>query len=301
QETLISTLPAATYPCFSTPAELGHAAYDAGWRVFALSNNHSYDMGARGIDATAEFWQSMPDDAINYGFYKNKQDSSDIPVQEVNGLKIAYVAFTEHTNGIPTPANASATVIYTSEREAMEAKVRAAREMADVVVVSVHWGVEDSHNIVQAQRDLAASFAAWGADVILGTHPHVVQDLEWIESAEDGRKVLVAYSLGNFLSAQSQPDQLIGLILTFELVKVIDPDGTEHPLEITDVAVYPTVTQYEYYGGQYYSDPRTYLFRDYTDDMAAVHPARGKNGAFGRGYIQGVLEQYIDPQFLVLD
>lgn len=105
--------------------------------------------------------------------------------------------------------------------------MRAARQEADFVVVGVHWGVEDSHNITQAQRTLAQSLADWGADVIIGTHPHVLQDAEW-RTAADGRNVFVAYSLGNFLSTQSKPDQLIGAVLTLELEQTTEPDGSVH-------------------------------------------------------------------------
>ena len=83
------------------------------------------------------------------------------------------------------------------------------------------------HNITQAQRTLAQSLADWGADVIIGTHPHVLQDAEW-RTAADGRNVFVAYSLGNFLSTQSKPDQLFGAILTLDLEQTTEPDGSVH-------------------------------------------------------------------------
>ena len=128
-------------------------------------------------------------------------------------MTIAYLSYTDHTNGIPQSSAMTANVIYTSQRNVMEQQVRRARELADFVVVGVHWGVEDSHKITQTQRDLAQQLSDWGADVILGTHPHVVQDAEW-KTSVDGRQTFVAYSLGNFLSTQSKPDQLIGAILT---------------------------------------------------------------------------------------
>ena len=77
----------------------------------------------------------------------------------------------------------AANIIYTSQQDVMEQQVRAARQEADFVVIGVHWGVEDSHNITQAQRTLAQSLADWGADVIIGTHPHVLQDAEWRTAA----------------------------------------------------------------------------------------------------------------------
>lgn len=302
QETLVnSELAPSSYPMFSTPGELGQAAYDAGWRVYALANNHTYDKGAAGIAATRRYWAAMPDDVVTYGLFTGYDDDSGIAVQEVNGISIAYVAFAESTNGLPTPADTEAFVIYTSERDAMEAKVRRAREMADLLVVSVHWGVENSHNVTQAQRDLALDYADWGADIVLGTHPHVVQEIEWIQSPADGRDVLVAYSLGNFYSAQSQPDQLFGLILQFDVVQTEQPDGTKTPISIQDVKADIAVTHYHSEGRAYYVEPRVYLLRDYTDELAAKHPARSINGAFGPAYIAETAKQYVAEEFLSID
>lgn len=304
QETLITNeIPADTYPTFATPAQLGAAAYDAGFRVFALSNNHTYDKGAAGVSATLRYWQSMPQDTVSYGLYKDLIDSTDgIALQEVNGLTFAYVAFTFGTNGIPTPADTEAFVIYTSELEAMENKVRTARDLADVVVVSAHWGTENSHIIHQSQRDLGASFANWGADVIIGTHPHVIQDIEWIESAEDGRKVLLIHSLGNFLSAQSQPNQLVGLAVTFDLVSTEYPDGTISPLGIENVQARPTVTQYESPDYGYYDHPRTYFLSDYTEELAQQHYVRASVlSSWGREYIEDLCRQHVSEEFLVIE
>lgn len=301
QETLVnSELPASTYPCFSTPGELGQAAYDAGWRVFAMSNNHTYDKGALGIDATRRYWESMPDDAVTYGLFTGNEDESGIALQQVNGRTIAYVAFTEHTNGIPTPSDASAWVIYTSQLQEMEYKVRKAKELGDIVVVSVHWGVENSHNVIQQQRDLAQNFANWGADVVIGTHPHVIQEMEFVTS-EDGREVLVAYSLGNFLSAQSQPDQLIGIALSFDFVQTEEVDGSFSPLTLENIKAVPVVTQYEYPGGSHYVNPRTYIWADYTDELAQNHGVIRKNPTFDKEYIQTVCQEYIPAEFLVLE
>ena len=292
QETLINDEYAPSgYPSFSSPGPLGHTLYELGWNVFAISNNHTYDKGAGGIEATQAFWQTMPEDIVVYGLY-NENDASEVALQEVNGITIAYLAYTEHTNGLPTPRAAPAHVIYTNNLPVMEEQVRAARTMADVVVVSVHWGVENSHAVTQAQRNLAASYASWGADVIIGTHPHVIQPVEWVESPEDGRQALVAYSLGNFISAQEPAQNLVGLALTYELALQADPDGTRHPVRIENVKVYPTVTFYS----SGYNDIHDYMLRDYTDEIAARH-ARNLTPQYARE----LAERYIDPEFLVLD
>ena len=102
QETLCSKeLAPSTYPCFSTPGECAEALYRAGFRVFSLSNNHTYDKGAAGIAATLRFWETMPEDVITTGLWKGEADYGRIPIQTVDGVKIAYLSYTEHTNGIP--------------------------------------------------------------------------------------------------------------------------------------------------------------------------------------------------------
>ena len=220
QETLCNDkLEPSSYPCFSTPGDCARALYRAGVRVFSLSNNHTYDKGAAGIAATLRFWESMPEDVVTTGLWRGTEDYSRIPLQTINGVTIAYLSYTEHTNGIPQSSAMPANIIYTSQTDVIEQQVRAARQQADFVVVGVHWGVENSHTIVDSQRTLAQNLANWGADLIIGTHPHVLQDAEWL-TAEDGRKVFTAYSLGNFLSTQNHPDQLVGAILTVQLQKV---------------------------------------------------------------------------------
>ena len=295
QETLCTDeLAPSTYPCFSTPGDCARALYRAGFRVFSLSNNHTYDKGASGIAATLRFWASMPADVVTTGLWRGEADYGTIPLHTVNGVTIAYLSYTEHTNGIPRSSAMEANVLYTSQTDVIEQQVRQAAQLADFVVVGVHWGVEDSHTITGAQRTLAQQLADWGADVIVGTHPHVLQNAGWL-TAEDGRRVFAAYSLGNFLSTQSKKDQLIGAVLTLRLQKTTSPDGTVQ-LEVLDPQLHPTVTHY----GAGKSDVRAYLYRDYTPELAAAHGVRANDSDFSYDYIRAVAQQYIDPAFLDL-
>lgn len=295
QETLCTReLEPSTYPSFSTPGQCAEALYRSGFRVFSLSNNHTYDKGASGIAATLRFWESMPEDVITTGLWKGEADYGRIPIQTVQGVRIAYLSYTEHTNGIPQNSKMVANVIYTSQTDIIKQQVRAARQNADFVVVGVHWGVEDSHTITQAQQALAQSLADWGADVIVGTHPHVLQDAQWRKAA-DGREVFVAYSLGNFLSTQSKPDQLIGAVLTLELEHTVEPDGSVH-CAVRTPKLHPTVTHYD--AGK--SNVRTYLFRDYTPELAQAHGVRADYPSFGYDFIRQTAQTYLDPEFLEL-
>ena len=292
QETLVNdAYEPSGYPCFSTPGDITDALYDLGFRVFSLSNNHSYDKGAGGIDASREHWAAMPEDVVTAGFYDLSDPTAGLALQTVNGITIGYLSYTEHTNGIPTPADTDYGVIYLSQTDVIEAQIAALRPACDVLVVSCHRGVEGSHTVTDAQRDTAQWLADAGADLIIGTHPHVTQTAQWLTAA-DGRQVFVAYSLGNFISAQAQADNMIGAVLGITMEKTTQPDGTV-TVALKDPGLYPTVTQYE----SGYRDIRVYPYPDYTDEMGAAHG----NFTLSRDQIRGVLEQSIDAEFLVLD
>ena len=185
-------------------------------------------------------------------------------------------------------------MIYTSQTDVIEQQVRAAHRQADFVIVGVHWGVEDSHTIVDGQRTLAQQLADWGADVIVGTHPHVLQDAQWLRAA-DGRQTFVAYSLGNFLSTQNRPDQLVGAILNLQLQKTTEPDGTVR-CAVLEPKLLPTVTHYD--AGK--SNVRTYLFRDYTQELAKQHGVRAKHSDFSLDTVQKIAQNNINSDFLEL-
>ena len=236
----------------------------------------------------------MPEDVVTTGLWAGESDYDRIPLQTVNGVTIAYLSYTEHTNGIPQNSSMTANVIYTSQTDVIQRQVQTARQQADFVVVGVHWGVEDSHTIVDSQRTLAQQLANWGADVIVGTHPHVLQDAQWL-TAEDGRQTFVAYSLGNFLSTQKRPDQLVGAILTLQMQKTTDPDGTVHRV-VLEPKLHPTVTHYD--AGK--SNVRTYLLRDYTQELAASHGARGNYPGFSLEKAGQIAENNISSDFLDL-
>ena len=296
QETLVNdAFEPSGYPLFSTPTGITDALYDIGFRVFSLSNNHSYDKGAQGIESSLEHWNSMPEDVLTAGFYPLTEEaaaqSDGLVYQTANGITIGYLSYTQYTNGISTPAGAEHGVIYLDDTETIAAQMAEMRPNCDVLVVSCHWGVEGSHEVADSQRQTAQWLADQGADLIIGTHPHVTQTAQWL-TAQDGRQVFVAYSLGNFISAQSAPDNMIGAILSVEFEKTTQPDGSSTTV-VQNPQLVPTVTQYE----NGYADIRVYLFRDYTDELGAAHG----NFTLSRDYIQQVLQESIGPEFLVLE
>ena len=293
QETLVTdTLEPSSYPCFSTPGQMGRDLYDLGMRAFSLSNNHTYDQGARGIADTLAYWNGMPEDVTFSGLYNEEMENEGVVLRQQDGITFAFLSYTEYTNGIPTPSSAEAHVIYTSETERIQSQVELAAELSDFVIVSCHWGVEDSHQITDGQRQLAQQLADWGADLIIGTHPHVIQDAQWL-TAQDGRQAFVAYSLGNSLSAQARPDEMVGLILTVKFEKTLRPDGSQ-TLGMSEPKLVPLVNHYD--AG--YSNIRLYLLEDYPEDLARQHGIRANYPEFDRTYIQNLLTENVQEEFL---
>lgn len=289
QETLVNDVyDPSGYPCFSTPGDITNALLDIGFRVFSLSNNHSYDKGAGGIAASREHWANLPEDVVTMGFY-DLSSYDNLAYQTVDGITIGYLSYTEHTNGIPTPSGTEYGVVYLDQTDVIAKQMEAMRSNCDIMVVSCHWGVEGSHTVTDAQRSTAQWLADQGADLIIGTHPHVTQTAEWLDAA-DGRRTFVAYSLGNFISAQDQHDNMIGLVLSVQMEKTTYPDGNSS-VELVEPLLYPVVTHY----GSHYSNITVYPLEAYTDEMGASHG----NFHMSQQSIQQVLEASVDNQFLV--
>lgn len=291
QETLVNDAFAPSgYPMFSTPGDITDALYDLGFRVFSVSNNHSYDKGAEGIASSRAHWAAMPDDVAVAGFY-NLESYDDYVYQTVNGITFGYLSYTESTNGLPTPEGSEYGIIYLDDRETIAAQIAAMRPNCDVLVVSCHWGVEGSHEMTEFQTQTAQWLADRGVDLIIGTHPHVTQTAQWLTGA-NGNTAFVAYSLGNFINAQSQPDNMIGAVLDITFQKTTAPDGAV-TVEMQDPKLHGVVTQYE--AG--YKNIRVYPYRDYTDELGAAHG----NFTLTRAQIEEVLRSSIGEEFLTLE
>lgn len=291
QETLVTDdYEPSGYPMFSTPGDITDALYDIGFRVFSLSNNHSYDKGAGGIASSMAHWAAMPDDVVSMGFY-NLDSYDDYAYQTVNDVTFGYLSYTEATNGLPTPSGSEDGVIYLDQRDVIAKQIAEMRPNCDVLVISCHWGVEGSHTVTDAQRETAQWLADQGADLIIGTHPHVTQTAQWLTGA-NGNKAFVAYSLGNFINAQDMPDNMIGAILDVTFRKTTAADGTI-TVEIQNPVLHPVITQYE----PHYANIRVYLYKDYTDELGAAHG----NFALSRASIEQVLNGSIDSEFLALE
>lgn len=266
QETLICNdlYEPSNYPRFNSPTALGDYMRELGVDVFTIANNHTLDKGADGLSACLDYYDE--NDMIRVGVYRDSEDRADIRTVEVNGVTVSFLCYTEMLNGLSLPENSDMEIGMTSDKELMLEEIRAADEISDICIVSLHWGTENSSLTEDYQRSTAALLAEAGADVIIGNHPHVLREIEIIDNA-DGSQTLCAYSLGNFISAQAVGKNLIGGILDFSIT--VSSDENEPP-KLSDVGIIPIVTHYDWG----YSNIRLYTLDDYTPELALAHGVR---------------------------
>ena len=250
---------------FNSPVELGDAMVDVGFDIFTLANNHMLDKTIYGLESSMDYWDGMMQKypIMALGAYRNQQDQDTIRVQYVKGMRIAYLAYTEHLNGYSLPGDTEIRVGLTSDEALIERQIRRAKEVADAVVVAAHWGNEDTHIVRDDVRELANKMVQWGADVVLGSHPHTAQTMEYI-GRPDGTQGFVFYSMGNFISAQTDNFNLIGEMNNFDLVK----HGDTGEVSVENVKCTPVITHYD--DGQL-SNLRLYPYNMYNDELAASH------------------------------
>ena len=288
QETIISTdHNVSSYPMFNSPVEVGEEMLKIGFDVFNIATNHSLDCGEKGLISAINYWKSK--NVITTGAYLNSEEQQKVAVGEVNGVKIAYLGFTESTNGLSLPKDSEVVLVRASDETLLQQKIMKAREVADFVIVNAHWGNEYTHEPTTEQRELAKKLASWGADVIIGTHPHVIQPVEYIENS-DGRRTLVAYSLGNFISAQNRGPRMLGGMMHITVTK----DYQKNTTEVTKAKFTGTVTHYD----SGFSNVRVYNLADYTDALASRHGVRSTTPSFSLNYLNSLLHDVVSDEFL---
>lgn len=277
------------WPTFNSPQQLGLDMVEIGFDIISIANNHMLDKGASGYASTLDFWHSQPVTLI--GGYYNAEDAAQIRTVEADGITIALLSYTYGTNGISLPAGSEMVIPYIDDN-LIVSDLAKARELADFIIVSIHWGTENTQSITDEQVRLAQLIADNGADVILGSHSHTLQPLTWLQSST-GEEVLCIYSLGNFVSGMSNPVNMVGGLLSFD----IRGDGN-NGLCVENVLFTPTVT---YYGGDWY-DTHIYLLPEYTDNIAATHGVQYNGGYLSpvkaKEYVTNVIPSDFLPDYM---
>lgn len=185
------------YPCFNAPYPIADALADSGFDVVCHATNHALDKGSTGIINTLNYWHTFHPDIITLGIYDNEEASTGITVVNVNDINIAILNYTYGTNGIPIPKSMPYCVETLDEGRVI-ADLDLAETIADFTIVCPHWGTEYVLHHTSNQEYWSMLFMEHGADLVIGTHPHVIEDIEYYEDGD--KKMLCYYSIGNFVS-----------------------------------------------------------------------------------------------------
>ena len=217
----------SNYPTFNTPEQLATNLKDMGIDVLTTANNHSLDKGYSGLESTLKF---LDEAGISHtGTYSSAEEQNKILIKDVNGIKIAFLAFTYGTNGIPVPSGKDYCINLIDEDFIIKQLNLAKEQNPDLICVSMHWGIEYQTKQNKEQEKLADLLFNNGVDIILGSHPHVLQPMEKkTVTLEDGstKDCFVIYSLGNFMSGQNKANTRNSVILDISLTKSGQTDKT---------------------------------------------------------------------------
>lgn len=225
------------YPMFNAPPELADALKYAGFNIVTTANNHSMDRYEAGALRTREVLKKKG--LVTKGISASLWESNQPTLFEKNGIQLGILAYTYGTNGIPLPKQKPYLVSLIDEKRMIQDIQKTKKAGADVVAIALHFGTEYEHTPNQDQIRLAHTLVQSGADIILGSHPHVIQPYERITVREpDGSKRdgLIIYSMGNFISNQTGNGTNIGVIFGVEINKHM-PEGT---IELKKITTIPT-------------------------------------------------------------
>ena len=240
QETIIGgkALGVSHYPRFNSPEEIGDNMVDLGFNLVSLANNHSLDKDEKGILNSNEYWKSK--NVITAGTYSSWEERNDIKVYEQNGIKYAFLAYTTTTNGLSMPKGKEYLLNVYSEKQAKE-DIDKIKDKVDVIIVSMHWGEEYVFDPTEGEKEIAKYLSSLGVNLIIGSHPHVVQPVGYVNDT------LVIYSLGNFLSGQRPMgiDKTIGLMVGMDIV-VNDSKVTFENVNKNLIYTYSTTSDTKY-------------------------------------------------------
>ena len=225
QETIIGgkDLGLSNYPMFNSPDEIGLDMLDSGFNIVNLATNHTMDKGVKGATYSANFWEKQ--DAYVTGSYSSFDKRNNIQISEKNGITYAVLGYTYGTNGIPVPDGYEYLVnvwsvygdnSYEEYKNQVKKDIESVRDKVDVLIVSMHWGNEYTHVPTWYQKDAAEFLSNQGVDIIIGTHPHVIQPVEYVNDT------LVIYSLGNFISSQTDENTRVGMMVSLDINKHVE-------------------------------------------------------------------------------
>ena len=243
QETILggTEVGLSSYPCFCSPQEAGDAMVDLGYNIVSTATNHTYDAGEEGILASCKYWKKQ-DGVFMTGSFASRAERSEVHVLECNGVTYSVLDYTYGLNGFILPegkeylvnvwpcdfSSPAQDTQYQSYKKQVKSDIDAVRDKVDFLIVCMHAGVEYSTDETDYQDDMARFLSECGADLVIGTHPHVIEPAEYIGDT------LVYYSMGNLFCAQMQDDyynKVTSVLATLTVRKTTENGETKVKIE----------------------------------------------------------------------
>ena len=286
QETILGgkELGVSGYPTFNGPYELGDAIANAGFDVVLQSNNHSLDRGKQGIYNCLNFWKKYPK-IKTVGINTSEAQKKKLCIYKKNGIKVAILNYTYGTNGIPLPKGMPYAVNYLVKDEVVNDIKRAEKE-ADFTIVCPHWGTEYYRGITDYQKAWSKIFVENGVDLVLGAHPHVIEPIKYVTDKKTGHKMLVYYSLGNFVNS-TMSDGRVGDRYVGGLAKVKLKRGTDNKVRIAKYGVKATVM---HNGGTRFGSS-VYPLSKYTEELAKKNVMKTQDYMFSLEFCKNICNE----------
>lgn len=270
------------YPSFGTPPEFGDALVNTGFDVVAHATNHIMDKGSSSIEYTLDWWKNNHPETEIFGIHESQEAADEISVVTCKKLKLAMLDYTYSLNGIDLPSDKQYLVDLFDEDKARE-DIKKAKELADVVIVVMHVGVEYDMDIDEETQQWVDLFLEEGVDIVIGSHPHVVRTMETL-TGEDGHKMLVYYSLGNFTSTQNDLPSLLGAMGKITIRK----DIKTGEIQIPEHEFIPLLMYYDR------ENPAAAIYKleDYPDELIEKHSVYQANPQkFSKEYYEELFEE----------
>lgn len=274
------------YPAFNAPFELGHDLVEAGFDVICHGTNHALDQGKKGLKSCIAFWEENYPEVPVLGINGSKESQEEIYIYEQDELKIAVLNFTYGTNGIALPSDMPYAVDMLEE-ETVLAAIAKAEELADFTVVCPHWGTEYVLKQTKEQEKWSKVFFENGVDLVIGTHPHVIEPIEMMTDEETGHSMLVYYSIGNFVNWTSSSGNGIANRMVGGMAQITVGRDENGKAVILEYGVEPVVAHLT----EGINGVTTYFLKDYTNTLASENEIRKQDENFSLEYCEELCDK----------
>ena len=267
------------YPAFNAPFEAGDALVDAGFDVICHGTNHALDKGKKGLLNCISYWREIHPGIRVLGIYDSAKSQSDIYIYEQNDISVAILNYTYGTNGIPLPEDMPYAVNIL-DKEKVTADIKLAEELADFTVVCPHWGTEYRLTSDSMQEEWTKLFLENGVDLVLGTHPHVIEPIEWVRDEASGHEMLVYYSLGNYVNWTSGTGEGVANRMVGGMAEITLSADKNDDIVISDYGVQALVCHVEHG----VNGVTVYPLSEYSEELSERNAIASQDGSFSKAY-----------------